>query len=208
LASLLGGSCSEAPAPRDSEPTPVPAQPTATVSAPFDAIRVADKVWETDLAAALDHARDAAKVAVALAADAAGAAETYGVNRESGVPHVVVHGEGWIVSVAARGRTGTATVELEGDGRPRVLVQIGPVLRGTALRDALASLDADRFANQIQHSDVGYELNARVEREVLAGVDTGALRRKRVRFAGVAPLEPGQPLTITPLRFEIVRRRR
>jgi predicted lipoprotein len=57
--------------------------------------------------------------------------------------------------------------------------------------------------NQIQHADVGNELNARVEREVLQRLDRASLRGRYVRFAGMASLEEGRPLTITPVRLEV-----
>ena len=77
------------------------------------------------------------------------------------------------MDVDTRSRSGTATVALDGEARATVVIQVGPVLTGTAIRDALPALGFDRFVNQIQHADVGNELNARVEREVLQSLDRG-----------------------------------
>ena len=52
-------------------------------------------------------------------------------------------------------------------------------------------------------ADVGNELNARVEREVLQPLDRAGLRGRHVRFAGMASFEEGRPLTITPVRLEV-----
>jgi len=107
------------------------------------------------------------------------------------------------VSVDSRSRSGTASVELDGPSRAVVVLQVGPVISGTAIRDALPALGFDRFVNQIQHADVGNEINARVERDVLARLDRAALRGRRLRFAGMASFEDGRPLTVTPVRLDV-----
>jgi len=98
-----------------------------------------------------------------------------------------------VVSVDTRSRSGTARIELEGQVPATAVVQVGPVLTGTAIRDALPALGFDRFVNQIQHAEVGNELNARVEREVLQQLDRAGLRGRHVRFAGMASVEEGRP---------------
>ena len=108
-----------------------------------------------------------------------------------------------MVDVDTRSRSGTATVALDTEPRATVVLQVGPVITGTAIRDALPALGFDRFVNQIQHADVGNELNARVEREVLQGLDRAALRGRHVRFAGMASFEEGRPPTVTPVRLEV-----
>ncbi len=108
-----------------------------------------------------------------------------------------------MVAVDTRSRSGTATVELDGKGRATVILQIGPVITGTAIRDALPALGFDRFVNQIQHADVGNELNARVEREVLQPLDRAELRGRHVSFAGMADFEAGRPLTVTPVTLTL-----
>ncbi len=57
--------------------------------------------------------------------------------------------------------------------------------------------------NQIQHADVGNELNARVERDVLQSLDRAALRGRRVRFTGMASFAEGRPPAVTPVRLEV-----
>jgi predicted lipoprotein len=152
---------------------------------PFDPVAFVDSIWQSEVVRALDAAADVG---------------TFG-GSASGRPPVVVRGRGRVVSVDTRSRSGTATVAL--DGGATVVLQIGPVITGTAIRDALPALGFDRFVNQIQHADVGNELNARVEREVLASLDRAGLRGRLVRFAGMASFEEGRPPTVTPVRLEV-----
>jgi predicted lipoprotein len=110
-----------------------------------------------------------------------------------------------VAEVDTRSRSGTATVALESGPHATVVLQVGPVITGTTIRDALPALGFDRFVNQIEHADVGNELNARVERELLMGLDRAALRGRHVRFAGMASFEEGRPPTVTPVRLEVER---
>ena len=81
-------------------------------------------------------------------------------------------------------------------------LQVGPVLRGTAIRDALPTVSFDQFVNQIQYAEVATTLNARVEAEVLESLDRETLVGRRVRFAGATTLVSDGPLTVTPVRLE------
>jgi predicted lipoprotein len=168
------------------------AQNEGPSAGPFDAQALVASVWETEVLRALDGAVDAG----ALARGSVGVAGP-----------AVVRGRGRVVEVDTRSRAGNAIVEMEGEPAARVVVQVGPVLTGTAVRDAIPALGFDRFVNQIQHADVGNELNARVERDVLAGLDRERLRGRRVSFAGMAVVEPGRPPLVTPVRLEVEDRR-
>lgn len=172
-----------------------PAAGAAPASGPFDAAAFVDSIWQPEVLRALEGAPDAGTVA----GGAGGAADD-----STGTPRsLVVRGEGRVVDVDMRSRSGTATVTLDGESHATVVIQVGPVITGTAIRDALPALGFDRFVNQIQHADVGNELNARVEREVLQALDRAALPGRFVRFAGMAALEAGRPLTVTPVTLEV-----
>jgi predicted lipoprotein len=194
LAHVTTGGCRVATV-RPLEERAAPADGAAGANRPFDAAAFVDSIWRSEVLRSLDEARDVETIA-------SGAASLAGAPG-SRPPHVVVRGRGRVVDVDTRSRSGTARVELDGPARSIVIVQVGPVLTGTAIRDALPALGFDRFVNQIQHADVGNELNARVEREVLQKLDRRALRNRRVRFRGMAPIEEGRPLTITPVIFEL-----
>lgn len=166
----------------------------AAANKPFDAVAFVDSIWRSEVLRSLDEAREAEAVIRGTADPGSKGLKP---------PSVVVRGRGRVLSVETRSRGGTASLELDGESRAVVVVQVGPVISGTAIRDALPALGFDRFVNQIQHADVGNELNARVERDVLGRLDRSSLRGRRLRFAGMASFEEGRPLTITPVRLEV-----
>ena len=171
-------------------------EPAAKAAAfPFDAVALVESAWRSEVLRALEGAPDVGSIA-------SGAASVAGAPGSRPTP-LVVRGRGRVVAVDTRSRSGTATVELDGKGRATVILQIGPVITGTAIRDALPALGFDRFVNQIQHADVGNELNARVEREVLQPLDRAELRGRHVSFAGMADFEAGRPLTVTPVTLTL-----
>jgi predicted lipoprotein len=156
---------------------------------PFDAAAAVAAAWDSDLLPAIARARDVTEL---------------GANDGAGLP-VVVRGRGRVVEANVRSRAGTATIELAGG--QRAVVQVGPVLTGTAIRDALPSLGFDRFVNQIQHADVGNELNARVEQQLLQRFDRARLVGAYLSFSGMAQRDGSGVLTITPLRLALEEQR-
>jgi predicted lipoprotein len=161
-------------------------------------------LWTDDVPVALDRAVDLGELLPAVATDPETAGERWGRREGSGFFNVIVKGSGRVVDVDTSSRVGTATVEIDISGQPEhVRLQIGPVLRGTSVRDALPTVSFDQFVNQIQFADVAGALNARVEGEILGSLDREDLVGKRVRFAGAVTLDEERPLTVTPLRLEL-----
>jgi predicted lipoprotein len=145
---------------------------------PFDANAYVTKIWDARAVPAL-RAR-----AVPFAAF---------LNQHSGrVTPVSL--DGVIVQVNTTSRVGTAAVDVTPpDGRPDALLLIGPVIRGTALRDSLGFIQFTDFTNQIQFADVANALNDRVLATALAHVDVPGMMGRHVQVLGVAWKEPSAP---------------
>ena len=95
--------------------------------------------------------------------------------------YLIVKGEGVVTAVDTRSRVGLALVDVEPpDGRADVSIQIGPVIRGTSLRDATGIVQFSDFVNQLQFADAGNEINNRVLTTVLTGLDTRQLKGRKV----------------------------
>ncbi len=102
--------------------------------------------------------------------------------------------DGVVLEVNTTSRVGTAAIDAApGDGRADALLMIGPVIRGTALRDALDFIQFTDFTNQIQFADVSNALNDRVLATVIGRVDTATLKGRHVQVLGVAWRQSGAP---------------
>lgn len=153
----------------------------AADSSRFDAAAYAESIWVTRVVAA------ARATAIELVAGAAAAAAPAG-------SAALVRGTGTVVRVDTQSRVGLALVDLApGDGRPDVALQIGPVLRGTAVRDAMPFLRFGDFANQLEFADVSNALNDRVLRSVVGGVDVASLGGRALSFWGAMKADGAGP---------------
>jgi len=161
----------------------------------FDAQSYVGSLWP---ARVIDEAMKTAVPLTALAAH--GAAGTAATPRRS----VFVTGTARVTKVDLTSRVGLADLAVAGAGEPRISVQVGPVIRGTALRDALAFIHFSDFENQLQFADVSNALNDRVLATVVAGVDASTLEGRTVTILGAVTLgNDNEPREITPVRLTI-----
>jgi predicted lipoprotein len=101
--------------------------------------------------------------------------------------------DGVVVAVNTSSRVGTAHVDIApGDGHGDAVLMIGPVVRGTALRDALGFIQFTDFTNQIEFATVAGALNDRALAAVGA-LDPNGLEGRHVRGFGVAWRESSEP---------------
>ncbi len=171
----------------------------------FNAKTYVEELWDSKAIPLMRTAPvDVGTVLAAIAHDPEAAGKEYGHRPGEGQPwSYLVKGEGAITSVDVASRHGTAALEVMIDNKPTtVILQIGPVIFGTALRDALPFIAFGDFVNQIDYAEVSRALNDKAT----AGFATelAAAEGKVVSFAGAATAPAGgTPLTITPVLLSI-----
>ena len=77
----------------------------------------------------------------------------------------------------------------------------GPVIAGTALRDAVKFIKFSDFTNQLDYADAGHQLNTKVKADVLAKVEAKDLVGKKVTFAGAFSLVAPGVVLIVPTQL-------
>ena len=170
----------------------------------FDARTFVARSWESRvLPAVRERAVPLAELGRALAADRAAAIARWGGPAGGGRASFLVSGTARVLAVDTTSRSGVARLDLEPyDGAPDAELQIGPVFRGTALRDALPFIRFDDFTNQMEYASVSRVLHERVADSVLAHVDRAALVGRVIRFHGAFTEGAGVPL-VTPVNIEV-----
>ncbi len=109
----------------------------------------------------------------------------------------LVKGEGRVLRVDTSSRSGLLFLDLPPyNGRADAAVQIGPVIRGTALRDAMPFIQFSQFTNQLEFARVGNALNERA-----AKLPGEAVRGSVVAFTGAAT--GGEPPEIVPVTLMV-----
>ena len=180
----------------------VPGQPG------FDAAGYANSIWASQVVPTVDEsATDLQTLLTALKADPAGAEQKYG-HREGQRPYnFLVKGEAKVLSVDTTLRAGTAKLDLApGDGQADATLQVGPVIQGTSLRDALPFIQFQMFTNQIEYADVSGALNDHVLKDSIGSLDVTSLAGKTIDFEGAFTLGEDGSLTnvlITPVKIQV-----
>lgn len=179
-----------------------PIQTSATRA--FDAAAYAASAWPRVLREADEAAVDVSSVLQrpAIGPGDAGAPPTRTAQ--------FVKGTGVVTDVNLQLRAGQALVRIDGSGAApaTVAIQVGPVLRGTALRDALGFVRFTDFTNQFDFAAVANALNARVLETVLSPVDVQGLSGQRVSFTGAVArdAQAAATLEIVPVRLAVAGR--
>jgi predicted lipoprotein len=167
-----------------------------------------DSIWVSKLLpAVMSSAVDCRVLLDALAASPSGARARYGRREANGPWQFIVKGEGIVTAVDTSSRVGLALVDIAPfDKRPDVTIQIGPILRGTSLRDATGIVRFTDFVNQLQFADAGNELNARILKTVLGPLNKQKLKGEMVSFTGTLSVQEKDdpPLRgIVPVRLTV-----
>jgi predicted lipoprotein len=172
----------------------------------FDQVAYVDSIWDSKvLPTALNNANDLPAVLTALATNPDAAGAKYG-HKELGAPYnFIVKADGQVTVVDTTSRVGLITLKVAGyDGPDVVQVQVGPVIQGTSIRDGIGFIHFEQFLNQIEHALVAEELNNRVLKVVLKGIDPATLKGKTVTVYGIFTMgEEIQKIIITPLKLDV-----
>jgi len=116
----------------------------------------------------------------------------------------IVKGTGVVSAIDRRSRVGVMLVHVAGTKKSIVAIQIGPVIRGTALRDASGFIHFSDFTNQSDYAAAANALNDAALRTVIEPLALDTLQGRTVAFAGAigksAPREDSA-IEIVPLRL-------
>ncbi len=179
------------------------AEQEAAAPAGFDAAGYAEALWaDRALPHFSESARPIVEVWPAIKADLATAGATFGYNAGEGSPwSFIVSGEGVVAAKNTESRAGTLDVTVEGLAEP-VVVQIGPVIRGNAVRDALPFVSFQDFTNQLEYADAGKALTALAAAGVAPKVEAIAVGDSVVFTGAVSLAGASDRLQVTPVILE------
>jgi predicted lipoprotein len=136
--------------------------------------------------------------------DQAGAKYGYRAKTEGAPWTLMVRLEGVIVAADTESRAATIGVDAAGKGQTDATVQIGPAMRGTAIRDALDFISFNDFTNQIDFAQFGKAFNTHVDRATLAALPRDNLVGRKVSVLGAyGPGAGGETPLITPVEITL-----
>lgn len=127
------------------------------------------------------------RTAIAGGIDAAGTAHGHRGAGEGAAWNFAVTGQGKVVEANLTSRARKAMLDTDGDGAADVTLQLGPVIKGTALRDLAPFYDFNDFRDQIEFAKLGRAINDRVSAALV--VPEGELTGKTLSFTGAVDLK-------------------
>lgn len=116
--------------------------------------------------------------------DEAGKAHGYRERGEGAPWSMTTWVRGKVVSVDTESSVGKVGIDVDGDGKADVLVQIGPVLRGTSLRDSLSFVSFTQYTNQIEYAQLANAFNQRAFDTVLKSLPRDRLQGRNIKALG------------------------
>ncbi|QRM54159.1 DUF2291 family protein [Sinorhizobium sp. BG8] len=186
--------------------TPTAEEAANEASGGFNPDTMVGEIWDAKVVPYLDKkAGPFPEVATLAASDVEAAGAKYGHKEKQGsAPWTfATRIDGTIVAEELKSRSAYVDVDVDGDAKADVRVQIGPAVRGTAIRDSLDFVNFNEFKNQIEWAQYGKSFNTHLNKLVLEKLPRENLVGKKVQAVGAYPLPAkGQlplfvPATIT-----------
>ncbi len=143
-------------------------------------------------------------VAEAIAKDADAAGDRYGYReKQAGASWTyAAKVDGVVTRADTQSRAGTLDVRT--DGGRSVTLQIGPVVRGTAIRDSVTDRPFGSFKNQVDYAQYGKALNVRANAVALSTLPRDGLVGRRVEAVGAFQAgADGTPPLVTPVEIRL-----
>ena len=172
----------------------------------FDPAKYAAEIWEPVVLPRVESlAVDYHTLVAELRSDEAGTSRKYGyvLNEERNRYNFAVKGTVKLLSIDTSSQIGTVSLDLAPfDGKADCLLIIGPVFRGSALRDIQNTFTLNDFGNQVEFARLARELNNKVSELVLKDMDLSRHIGAEAELLGVFTYDgPGSVIEITPVRL-------
>lgn len=143
-----------------------------------------------------------------MKADEASASKKYGyrVGEEGTLFNFAVKGRVKIDSINQESRNGLLYASIVSPTfSEQVVFQIGPVYKGTSIRDILDFISLNDFENQVEFARLANELNFMVRDDVLASLDFSKLIGTEADVLAVFTRNPKEAtMVMTPVQFNLI----
>ncbi|QEK19266.1 DUF2291 domain-containing protein [[Clostridium] hylemonae] len=123
---------------------------------------------------------------------------------DSGELSYVVKGSGTVEEVNTQSQAGYIAIKLDGyNGTEVIKIQIGPVYKGSSIRDSLSFIKFGDYKNQEQWAAVSQSINEVVAKDVVEPAKPDSLQGKTISFVGAFTVSTGSSdVLITPVVLE------
>lgn len=167
----------------------------------------AEEIWEARVMPLVKEnlvPLPALRAELAKGLDVAGKAHGLRPEGEANPWNFAASGSGTIVESKLKSRAAKLQVDTDSDGKADVTVQLGPIIRGTALRDAMPFLIFTDFRDQIEFAKLAGALNTKAHEQLTLPDPETDVIGQTVQFEGVFTLrQVGDVPEIVPTALTI-----
>jgi predicted lipoprotein len=170
--------------------TPTAEEAAQSATGGFNPDRMVAEIWDSKVVPYLERKAGPFSEVDSLAAsnlEAAGAKYGHKEKQGSAPWTFAARLSGTIVKAETKSRSAYVDVDADGDGKADARVQIGPAIRGTAIRDSLDFVNFNEFKNQIEWAQYGKAFNTHVNGLVLEKLSRDQLVGKKLDAVGAYP---------------------
>ena len=168
----------------------------------FDAAGSVEAIWQSQAVPELkEKAVDLTKLLTESNGTLQSVAGKYGKYSmgTSGELSFIVKGNGKVTEINTEKRAGYMTVQLEGYSGPiTVKLQIGPVFKGSAIRDSLSFIKYEDYTNQVDWAKISQSIHDVVAKDVIEPANVSSLMGKTVEFTGCFTVDKPDEILVTP----------
>ena len=146
------------------------------------------------------HPFDETRAAIASDLDAAGRSVGYREVPEGAPWNFAVRVKGTVVAANTQSRAATADLDTDGDGKADLTLQLGPVIKGSSIRDVLPFVSFTQYSNQIEYAEVAKAFNTQAYETALKDLPRDRLVGQSVEATGVFTMKSkGDKILLTPV---------
>ncbi|MCD6121812.1 MAG: DUF2291 domain-containing protein [Spirochaetales bacterium] len=178
----------------------------------FDPVEYVNSIWSTKLIPEFRaKSTDIKLVLNALKKDKENGIKLYGRLRKFGGTSAtfMVKGKANVLKYDKSSMNGLLVLDLlPADGKKDVDLQVGPVIRQTAIRDSVDFITFTNIGNQLQFASLADELNNRIKKEVIKPLDLEHITGKTISFIGAFKMEESDTvddIAITPVEIKVIK---
>ena len=171
------------------------------VDSDFDANAFATEQWAEITDYAKKNSNPIDEVMELFVSDPDACGEKYGSRPDANsLWQFITNGEAVVLLVNRESQAGLLELDVQPyDGFADCYLQIGPVIKGQAVRDSMPFISFKDFVNQLQFGDVAKALNTYAYNNVITTIDIDGLQGKTISFTGSFTAEPGKKVSIVPI---------
>jgi predicted lipoprotein len=118
----------------------------------------------------------------------------------TGTLNYTVKGTATVKAVHTEKRAGYMDITVDGYSGPIIIqIQVGPVYRGTSVRDSLNIIKFEDYKNQVDYAAVSQSINNVIQKTVIDKLDLKSIEGKKIEFTGCFTAEDNKNILITPV---------